>query len=223
MSLNSMALVINQAKVDQSEEILTITAHEIHHGSEKSTLGPGRVFNLNAKESLLSILSQHTASKLEVLSPHCLVTGKETLVWHRPRQKTQVNIQGKELTVPTPSLVFALHRGHLYIAATQGEARPTGGTKLFTCGQPNVSKSGSWCSGGNSMPIEPGQRHINTVERTFFESPFTHWSGAQPTGAGEMESWYNALSGKRTFPMRSLGELSCDLDRWIAQITKDRH
>jgi PRTRC genetic system protein B len=220
MSVTSIALVINTASIDRADEILTVTAHDIHHGPDKSTLGPGRVFDLASKRALCATLAGHIDNGIELLSPHSLVVSKDTLIWHRPRKKTTVNINGKILAVPMPSFVFALHKSHLYVVAVPGDKRPNHDTPLMVCGMPNVSASGSWCSGGNQLPGEPRQSQIERIEKVFFESPFTHWSSALPKTTGSMEGWYDELSRKSSFPMRSLPKLNRTLESWIEQLNR---
>lgn len=223
MSVQSTALVIHHAALANREEILSVTTHDIHHGERQSVLGPGRVFDMKAKEDLSALLSNHLNNSMELLSPVCLAAGVETLMWHRPRRKTTVNINGKIMDVAVPSLVFTAHKGRLYVMATQGEKRPDADTRLLVSGMPNVGADGSWCSGGNPIPEQPRQRHIVAMERSFFESPFTHWAtSGNPDTNLSIEDWFSSLKGKARFPMRSLRDSRTTLNQWFKKIT-DNH
>lgn len=219
MPLNSTAIVIHKAELSNFENILSVTAHEIHHGDKQSSLGPGRVFSNDDKASLAMVLSGDSAAPMELLSPHCLAAGKETLLWHRPRQKTTINVDGKLLDVHLPSLVFLAHKGELFVMATQGTKRPEPDSPLLFSGMPNAYKNGLWCSGGNRIPDNPQQRHIEQIERLFFESPFTHWGAERPKDSGDMTDWFTNLATKNRFPMRSLNSINLNLGLWFRSIT----
>ncbi|WP_273208695.1 PRTRC system protein B [Marinobacter subterrani] len=223
MKVQSSAIVIHEVDTGNYESILTLTSHDIHHHDGKSDLGPGRVFSEQDKHELMNLLSANISRGMEILDPHCLAHSNETLMWYRPRQKTTINIQGREVRVPLPSLVFLCHRRSLYVMAYRGEQRPDPETRLFFCGLPNIqSTNGNWCTGGNRLPERPRQHHIHSIERMFFESPFTHWGALQPTSADSMEGWFDELRRKPRFPMKSLPEHDKPLDRWFTSIVSAR-
>ena len=218
--VQSIALLIHQ--VEQSatnEQAIAIMAHDVFHQENgQSMLGAGRPFGHTEKKHMLDILSQDTSPEMEFLEARCLAQGKETLMWYRPRQRTQVDVLGKDYNVPLPSLVFLLHQKELFVAAYAGDKRPTKDTRLLKAGLPNVGGiDGLWCSGGNSLPSHPRQSHIEEVERVFFLSPFTHFNGADAEfdlpGAEDsttkeyMLSYFDLLASKRTFPVSKLARL----------------
>lgn len=221
MSIQSTALVIHHVQDRaQGTNLSTVTAHTIHHQQGQSTLGAGKVFSEQDKQDLIDVLQDKHSAQPSIIDENILAYGSETLMWFRPRQKTLVNINGNELTAPLPSLIFLAHKGHLSVMAVQGERRPTTNTQLLASGLPNVSLDGSWCSGGNGIPCSPAQRHTEQIERIFFESPFTHWSGAAPKSAkASMDDWFTELSHKRQFPMRSLIEYKQSLGQWFSNLT----
>jgi PRTRC genetic system protein B len=202
-SVHSLALVVHSANLG-SDQTLSVVAHDVHHQDRKSMLGPGRVFSTRDKQELLGLLSGNLNMSLEMLDERCLAASQETIMWFKPRGKQLVNVQGTELEVPLPSLIFLLHQRQLHIVAYKGNRRPDPDTKLLACGLPNVSRNGSWCSGGNAMPAHPTQSDIEGIERRFFLSPFTHWTGNHVTDAGDMEQFFHDLSEKRSYPVNKL-------------------
>jgi len=223
MSVQSMAIVIHQANPGGfGNQILSVVRHTIHHGENESVLGPGAVFSQEDKNHLIEILTDDTKQPMELLDETVLMRGEETLVWYRPRQKTQVNANGTDYTVPLPSLVFACHKGHLYVMAYQGERRPTHHTPLFMAGLPNIqSELGNWCSGGNNLPAKPTQAQMTRIEEVFFVSPFTHWSRGIPQQADhDFEQWFKTLSRQRRFPMKTLPDAELTLDQWLRKLTR---
>lgn len=222
MNVQSSAIVIHEVDAGRHDSILTLTAHDIHHRDGKSDLGPGRVFSEQDKEELMNVLSSNLSRSMELLSPYCLAQGTETLMWYRPRQKTTINVSGREVRVPLPSLVFLCHRRNLYVMAYRGNRRPDQDTRLFFCGLPNIqSEKGNWCAGGNRLPEQPRQRHIESIERMFFESPFTHWGIIQPMNAASMDEWFDDISRKAGYPMKSLQQYNGHLINWFQGITRN--
>ena len=223
MSVESMAIVIHKASTGRfGDDILSVVRHTIHHHKETSVLGPGVVFSNEDRISLMEVLADQTRQPMELLDERVLMRGEETLVWYRPRQKTTVNTSGCEYSVPLPSLVFACHKGQLYVMAYQGERRPKADTNLFWPGLPNIqSNAGQWCSGGNTVPSTPSQRQIERIEDVFFMSPFTHWSAGIPQQAdSDFVQWFAALSKQRRFPMKNLQDARANLNDWLKTITR---
>ena len=116
--VKTLALLIHSVTASETnEQNLAVMAHDVYHQGDQSILGAGRAFTTTDKRNLLEILSNDTSADMEFLEARCLASGKESLMWFRPRQKTTVDILGKSYTVPLPSLVFLLHKQNLYIAA----------------------------------------------------------------------------------------------------------
>jgi PRTRC genetic system protein B len=212
-SVQSVALVVHSSKLGD-DETLSVVAHDVHHQDSKSTLGPGRVFSTRDKRQLAGLLSSNLNMSLELISERCLAASQETLMWYKPRSKQMVNIEGEEMEVPLPSLIFLLHRRQLHIVAYKGDRRPDGDTKLFGCGLPNVALDGNWCSGGNRMPAHPTQSDIAGIEKRFFLSPFTHWGGCSPKGAGDMVQFFTDLKSKRSYPVSKLAPAKSNRRTW---------
>lgn len=228
-SVNSVALIVHSATIG-SEKTLSITTHNVHHHDRKSMLGEGRVFSTRDKQQLLSLLSDNLNMSMELLDEHCLAASQETLMWYRPRGRQVVNIQGAEIEVPLPSLIFLLHRRQLHVVSYKGDKRPNRDTKLFAAGLPNIGCSGDWCSGGNRMPANPSQKDMEAIERRFFLSPFTHWTADPVKGAGDMEQFFHDLSKKRSFPVSKLRETqnarhwepTATMGIWMNSIVRER-
>ncbi len=225
-AINSRALVIHQAQFGNAQDTFSILSHDVYHHGGKSALGPGRPFGHDEKTALLSILSDYMNRDLEFLDAYCLASSHESLVWYRPRQKTTINVNGEDMDVPMPSLIFMAHKGHLYVAAYKGERRPERDTKLLNCCLPNVGGHGSWCSGGNRIPDLPIQAHAAKIEKMFFLSPFTHWGTFVPSEGDDrklkMETFFSGLKGKRTFPISLLSDMKVTVSEWMDIITGKR-
>ncbi|KXS55283.1 MAG: hypothetical protein AWU57_382 [Marinobacter sp. T13-3] len=223
MQVESVAIVIH--KLSHSSHAydngmgLSVTAHDIIHHNDRSTLGPGRVFGINDQQQLLATLTEQVVAEPEILDTNVLVSTQETLMWYRPAGKTLVNMNGTDMRIPLPPLVFACHKGRLYIMAATGSGRPNADTALRECGLPNVNADGAWCDGGNKLPEQPRQSHIEDIERMFLESPFTHWWNTHPEGAEDMTAWFEALAKKPRYPMRSLNDANRTLGQWLKTLT----
>lgn len=223
--IESQAIVIHRTTFgDERTETLTIAAHDIHHLENESVLGPGRVFNHDDKQSLLGSLSGYMSRDLEFLDAQCLASSHNSLMWYRPRQRTEVNINGDHHTVPMPSLVFLLHKAKLYVAAYRGERRPERNTHLFHCALPNIQDNeGTWCTGGNKLPENPTQSSIEGIERAFFLSPFTHFGPHKPCDENtSMPQFFHSLARSKRFPISQLPEMNVALHRWFTHITTSR-
>lgn len=221
MTVQSVALVLHKITVNNGDNELSVIAHDVHHTQGQSVLGPGRVFSTRDKQALTEILSNDLNRTLELLQPVCLAASHETLLWYRPRQRTTVCLQGQELAVPLPSLVFLCHQGQLYVMAYRGNRRPTPATRLFVSGLPNIQQAlGDWCSGGNRLPEHPAQSHIERIETMFFRSPFTHWGSWSPDDNADITEWFTAMADKKTFPVSVLPSADQTLGQWFSQITR---
>jgi len=229
-SIQSTAFVIHKARFGNDSDTFSILAHDIHHTSSASMLGAGRPFGHEEKLALMSMLGDYRGSDLEFLDAKCLASSHETMMWYRPRQKTMLNIVGNDLTLMVPSLIFLLHKGHLYVAAYAGDRRPERDTKLLHCGLPNIqSHTGSWCSGGNHLPDRPNQSMIERLEGMFFLSPFTHWNPEYaPVAAADraalnsvesMKEFFAGMQGKRNFPVSKLPSMGGTVTQWMDKIT----
>lgn len=247
-NVSSLALLIHKVESGPTNNSsLAVMAHDVYHQGGQSVLGAGRPFNTTDKQNLLDILAEDTSAEMEFLEARCLASGKESLMWYRPRQKTTMDVCGKDYTVPLPSLIFLLHKGTLYVTAYKGDKRPEPTTRLLQCGLPNIGGGkGSWCSGGNGLPNHPTQAHIDRIEEVFFLSPFTHFNGASADlGTEEDQSsrksltpYFELLQTKRQFPTSKLKPITtrqigfgygygtgdddpAELNDWFKSITKD--
>jgi PRTRC genetic system protein B len=79
---------------------------------------------------------------------------------------------------PMPPLVFKVAGGHLWVRALDNDERPSAETKLKTAPFWNCNDSGEVCVGTMRIPELSGVDAIETWERGFFQSEFTHAYGA---------------------------------------------
>src|SRR5262249_39479942 len=121
----------------------------------------------------------------EILPVSVLVRTSELLVWWTPAQHRvlffSANSEAGELNgkrYPVPVLVFKVSGGSLSVRALARDERPGPDTKLMTAPFWNCSESGEVCLGTMRVPDSSGVDAIHGWERGFFQSEFTHASGA---------------------------------------------
>lgn len=220
MQVQSTALIFHEVNTGPGDRTLSVVAHDVLYREQQSpVMGAGKVLDTEAKAKILQVLNDDVQRSPEFIEPATLFQDRETLVWYRVRQKTRVCLDGHNLSIPVPSLVFMLHRGHLYVRAYKGERRPSPDTHLICSGLPNLYANGSWCAGGNRLPERPSQRHMADVEGMFFESPFTHDGSERPINGGGLD-WLRSLEGKPRFPIRQLPGTRHTLMSWIKEVRK---
>lgn len=213
--VESQALVLH--KLDQH---FSAVIHDIHYYDQGPVMGAGRVMSASDQERLIEILSSQSNHTLAFVPDTLLAQDRQTLMWWRPAGPAQLGFSAGMLTAHLPALVFCLHKGNLKVAALRSQERPTPDSKLYHSGFPNTSESGSWCSGGNRLPDEPNQGHMQRVQDTFLESPFTHGGGsAIKDESNVMDFWKNARRAK-PFPVRRLLPMGKTLGDWIKEAAK---
>jgi PRTRC genetic system protein B len=183
-----------------SSEKLTLTgAILVYRGARQSfaawhraTANPDGAPMLGEAEPLstefLRVLSAGLGAYVapEILPATVLVRNAETLVWWSPAQhrtlffaahtKDASALNG--LVYPVPPLVFKVAGRRLWVRALALDERPDGDTALQTAPFWNVNDAGEVCLGTMRVPQSTGVDSIEGWERGFFESEFTHASGA---------------------------------------------
>ena len=122
----------------------------------------------------------------EILPAAALVRNAETLVWWSAAQHRTLffadhadgasALNGR--VYPIPPLVFKVAGRRLWVRALAEDQRPNGDTPLQTAPFWNVNDAGEVCLGTMRVPDSTGMDSIQGWERGFFESEFTHASGA---------------------------------------------
>jgi PRTRC genetic system protein B len=110
-------------------------------------------------------------------------------------------LSGKKF--PHPALVFAATEKHLSVRALPKDERPTTSTLLMSAPYWNTYEDGSVCTGSMHVPTSEVSCSVTAEwERGFFESAFTHPSGAVRLTlfkGGIIPMWTSVL-GRDAFP-----------------------
>jgi PRTRC genetic system protein B len=110
-------------------------------------------------------------------------------------------LSGKKF--PHPGLVFVATERHLSVRALPNNKRPTSGTQLLSAPYWNTYEDGSVCTGSMRVPASEVSSSVTAAwEQGFFESAFTHPSGAVRLTSykgGIIPMWTSVL-GRDTFP-----------------------
>jgi PRTRC genetic system protein B len=152
----------------------------------------------------------------EILPENVLVRTAEVLVWWSPaRHRTMFfaqhdqeleRLNGKRF--PHPPLVWKVRGRDLWVRALTENKRPNATTKLMTAPYWNVDGETGWtCQGSMRSPEDNGVGSIDLWERAFFQSEFTHASGATRLTAhprGFLGLWKSLADGRRSFPAQHL-------------------
>lgn len=157
--------------------------HPIVDGKRGKCLGGGVQMSRPTFMEIMNSMEGNLSAAY--LPANVLASTEPLLVWHRPPAPSKLwfktksealnEMSGKEFAMP--SLVFAATCGGgrlgLRVFATKGDSRPTPETTLCRAPFYNVNDRGSVCTGS----MEKGTTSvasIETWERGFFESMFTH-------------------------------------------------
>jgi PRTRC genetic system protein B len=114
-------------------------------------------------------------------------------------------LSGKKF--PHPALVFVATERYISVRALPRNERPTSGTLLMSAPYWNTYEDGSVCTGSMHVPTSEVSSSVTAEwERGFFESAFTHPSGAVRLTSfkgGIIPMWTSVL-GADAFPGRHL-------------------
>jgi PRTRC genetic system protein B len=145
-----------------------------------------------------------------------LVRTAEVLVWWSPaRYRTMFFAQhDRELErlngrrFPHPPLAWKVSDRDLWVRALTENKRPNATTKLMTAPYWNVDGGTGWtCQGSMRSPEGNGVGSIDLWERAFFQSEFTHASGAARLTShpgGFRGLWKGLADSRRSFPVEYL-------------------
>jgi PRTRC genetic system protein B len=105
----------------------------------------------------------------------------------------------------------------LSVRALKENSRPTASTKLSVAPYWNMNDQGDVCMGTARRPTKKGVSGIADWERCFWESEFTHPSGAHSLTKfkGGFCALWRSLKGKKKFPVETLVDSGEQLGSWI--------
>lgn len=173
------------------------------------TLGAGRAFSEEDKETLLNLLMNMDPG-LEFIDTRILVKSRSVLVWYNGPQVIDVLFKGASYKAPIPGLIYMASGGVLRCFAFKGKARPTPNTKLYYAPMGNMFQNGSFCTGNCDVPKDNSIASIPGWERFVLQCVNTHMGGAQVLKSAhnynDVIAFYQGLeaSGAKNFPAAEL-------------------
>lgn len=187
-------------------------------------LGPAAPLTTDFLKRLTSELGTYVAP--EILPANVLVRTAELIAWWTPVQHRILffadrgeggsGLNGKKY--PIPPLVFKVAGGSLSVRALEKNERPTAKTPLRTAPFWNVNEIGNVCLGTMRVPKTAGVESIEGWELGFFQSEFTHPSGAARLTSypGGFLALCQRLAGRRRpFPVEYLTDARETLQQFV--------
>ena len=166
---------------------------------------------------------------LEIFPESVLVRTAETLVWWSPAKQrimffSQNDPQAKKLSgkrFSHPALVWKVSGRDLWVRALAGNKRPGPTTKLMTAPYWNVAGEGGWtCQGSMRSPEDISVAAMDLWERAFYQSEFTHQSGAirlTTHPGGFFGLWESLVGGRKSFPVEFLTPAKETLQEFVTR------
>ncbi|SEJ44251.1 PRTRC system protein B [Azotobacter beijerinckii] len=213
LGVNTESIALLLHRNDKSGTV-EVTSHKIVPAPEAGfTLGAGRLFNQQDKDTLHGILSGNTTALAFVPEQVLARDGSGfNMVWYTPPRQAEVHFRDAEYRVPLPLLVYAKFEGQpLRVFAAKGRTRPTPETKLWIAPLGNINTHGTMC-GGNVRQEEFRGRDEDRAACEGFavEARATHLGNTPPAkGVGSQEAYQAFMahlheSKARTFPANRL-------------------
>jgi PRTRC genetic system protein B len=194
-----------------------VTVHDVLRDEQGGPhYGPPEALSADFLKSLCALLKQKAVREIEVLPNGILCLTDEVIAWWCPAAVRPMFFQsatdqeanalsGKKF--PHPALVFAATEKHLSVRALPKDERPTSSTLLLSAPYWNTYEDGSVCTGSMHVPTSEVSCSVTAEwERGFFESAFTHPSGAVRLTSykgGIIPMWKSVL-GTDAFPDKHL-------------------
>lgn len=193
-----------------------VTWHEARQGTTEGApfLGEAQELTTEFVHRLAHDLG--TQVPTEVFPESVLARTAETIIWWTPGMFRTMffaapcpeayKLNGKRF--PQPPLVWRVHGKDLSVRALPENRRPRAGTELMIAPYWNVDGDTGWtCQGSMRSPNDLGVDTIPLWERAFYQSEFTHHTGAMRltshTG-GFLGLWRSLAGGRRRFPVQFL-------------------
>lgn len=202
-----------------------VTLHEVVHDGNHARLTEGQ---LMTPEMLVEVMTSLGRSvPVEILPERVLVRTAEMIVWwshasertmffsDRSEDPLLRKMNGRRY--PHPPLLFKASGSHLWIRALERSERPTPETRMCMAPYWNSYDNRVVCTGSMNIPREKSVGAIEIWEQSFFQSEFTHASGARKHTrfAGGLLTMEQFLEGKKEFPSKYLGKLHETLAEFV--------
>ena len=202
-----------------------MTLHEVLHDNDGARLGEGQ---LATPQMLIDLMVQLGKSVPAEILPECvLVRTPEMIVWWAPACERVMFFSDKggddalqklnAKRYPHPALVFKACGTQLWVRALAESKRPTAKTKLHVAPYWNCYDDGNVCTGSMRIPREKSVEAINSWERSFFQSEFTHAAGSRKhiEFPGGLLAMWKTLAGEKRFLSRYLVQANQTLAAFV--------
>jgi PRTRC genetic system protein B len=209
-----------------------VTLHDVVAQQEGAPyLGPGQSLTMAFLQTLAEGLGTRMAPEV---FPENVLAGTPDMIawWSRARQRVMFFGGGTEEAqklsgrmYPHPALVFKISGRELYVRALASDARPSAETRLKTAPYWNTDgPMGHVCLGSMRVPDDVTAESISGWEQAYFDSEFTH-----PTGAVRLTShpggfaglWSSLADSHSSFPIEFLTDAKQTLRQFLQSGEKE--
>jgi PRTRC genetic system protein B len=220
----------NALLIYQSNDAAFVTRHDVKNAKEdQPTLGPAQALTLDFLKTLMEGLGRK--ADITVLPENVLAHTDEMVAWwtpatHRPMFFEDADRKMAAISArifPHPPLVLVVNRQSLFVRALAESRRPAADTPVFAAPYWNVYDTGNVCLGSMRTPENADLSSIEAWERGFFESAFTHASGAVrlTTHKKGFEGMWKELVGSiKPFPAQYLVPTKETLQQYLKRISR---
>ncbi len=202
------------------------TLHPVVNRGEAGApyLGPGQLLTTAFLKTLAEGLG--TRLRAEVLPDNVLARTPDMITWWTQSGRELMFFGGAEHearqlnggTYPHPALVFKVTGRELFVRALERDERPGAETALKTAPYYNVDAAGRVCLGSMRVPDEVAVESLSSWRASFFQSEFTHASGAvRLTGhpGGFIGLWQSLKDSTDPFPIGYLTDAQETLRQFV--------
>lgn len=191
-----------------------VVLHEVVHDDSGSRLAEGQLSTPRMLTELVTQLGKPLP--IEILPERVLVRVPDMIVWWTPafvrpmffsdRASDKAPNELNAKSFPHPALVFKAHGTRVWVRAMSKSRRPAPNTPLFVAPYWNCYEDGNVCTGSMRIPRAKSIDAVDSWERSFFQSEFTHALGNQKLTRfpGGLLAMWKVLAGKKRFPTRYL-------------------
>jgi PRTRC genetic system protein B len=200
------------------------TLHEVkNRANGPSYLSAGQSVTTGFLQTLAKGLGSNMAA--EVLQENVLARTPDLIAWWsraqcRPMFFGGGNVETARLNCkvyPHPPLVFMIHERELFVRALAENRRPKNDSRLRNAPYWNTDAHGRICPGSMRVPEDVSVGTIVKWEKAYFESEFTHPSGAArlTSHPGGFLALWSRLANRKRFPVRFLVDSKQTLQGFI--------
>jgi PRTRC genetic system protein B len=194
-------------------------------GDEAPFLAPGEPLTTAFVRALAQGLGAQV--KPEIFPENILARTPDLLVWWSLPQRRVMFFGGTDqearklngLLFPHPALIFKVAGKDLFVRAIATISRPGPDTPLKTAPYWNTDSRGLVCAGSMRVPESSDIASISGWQDAYFQSQFTHASGAVrlTSHPGGFIGLWKSLAGKKRFPAQSLTDAGKTLQEFVAR------